>query len=68
MRTRSVSGEMRPLAPTYSDKFELRCTYRPAIGVQSYMSWPCGHDSHPKPECHRRRILRYKARGMGHWF
>ena len=27
----------------------------PAIGVQSNTSWPCGQDSHPKPECHRRR-------------
>jgi hypothetical protein len=27
----------------------------PAIGVQSNTSWPCGQNSQPKPEYHRRR-------------
>lgn len=31
---------------------------RPAvIGVQSCLSWPCGQNSQPKPECHRRRAI-----------
>ena len=38
------------------------------MGVQSMESWPCGRDSHPKPECHRRCIVRHEARGVGHWF
>lgn len=25
-------------------------------------------DSHPKPECHRRRVPRHEARGLGYWF
>jgi hypothetical protein len=25
-------------------------------------------DSHPKPECHRRRVPRYEARRLGYWF
>jgi hypothetical protein len=32
------------------------------------VSWSCGQDSQPKPECHRRRYLRYEARGVGYWF
>jgi len=43
-------------------------TQTPAIGVQSDVSWPCGQDSHPKPVCRRRRVLRYEARSVGYWF
>ena len=25
-------------------------------------------DSRPKPECHRRRVPRHEARGLGYWF
>jgi hypothetical protein len=40
---------------------DLGLTQTPAIGVQSKMSWPCGQDSQPKPECHQRRDLRHEA-------
>jgi hypothetical protein len=48
--------------------FEGLVYITPAIGVPSKMSWPCGQDSRPKPECHRRRDLRHEARGVGHRF
>ena len=40
-------------------------TQRPAIGVQSSTSWPCGQDSVPESECHQRRDLRHEAGGAG---
>jgi len=43
---------------------ELGLTWAPAIGVQSNMSWPCGQDSQPKPECRQRRV-RHEAWGAG---
>ena len=36
-------------------------TSRPATGVQSLTSWPCGQDSQPKPGSHQRRFLRHEA-------
>src|SRR3954467_8000445 len=36
-----------------------------AIGVVWETCWPCGQSAQPKSECHRRRIPRHKARGLG---
>jgi hypothetical protein len=67
----------RPLAsnppiPAPADEteqtLELWFTLTPAVGVESNRSWPCGQDSQPKPECHRRRDLRLEARGGGYRF
>jgi hypothetical protein len=38
------------------------------MGVQSLVSWPCGRDTHPKPDSHQRRVPRHEARGLGYWF
>ena len=40
-------------------------TLTPSTGVRSRVSWPCGPDLRPEPDCHRRRNLRHKARGAG---
>lgn len=36
------------------------------VRVQSQVSWPCGPGFRPTPECHRRRIVRHEAGGMGY--
>jgi hypothetical protein len=35
------------------------------MGVVSETYWPCGQSARLKPECHRRRSARHKARGWG---
>jgi hypothetical protein len=47
--------------------FEV-CAQSSRIGVESWVSWPCGPDSPPRPEYHRRRVLRHEAGGVGYWF
>jgi hypothetical protein len=69
-RTRPLtdeSAEARARGPVRTNYSAVVHT-TPAIGVESNRSWPCGRDSHPKPECHQRRYLRHEARGVGYWF
>jgi hypothetical protein len=46
-------------------RFWVWSTQASVIGVLCTVSWPCGQDSEPKPECHQRRDLRHEAGGVG---
>jgi hypothetical protein len=56
----------------FLDVWDPECEFFSALYLESEYSrktsWPCGQDSHLKPECPRRRNLRHRREGWATGF
>ena len=41
---------------------------RPAVGVESNVSWSCSQNAQPRPECHHGAMCAARREGAGYWF